>query len=59
MPSAPHLCYQELTVFFNQTRHLGVGFMVLIPGAYAARPVVKKSVRVICEEHPSCKRKNG
>jgi hypothetical protein len=42
MPPAPHLCYQELTVFFNQTRHLGIGFLVLIPGAYAARPVAKK-----------------
>lgn len=59
MVSAPHLCYQELTVFFNQTRHFCVGLMVLIPDAYAARPVAKESVRVICEEHPSCKRKNG
>ena len=58
MPPVPHLCYQELTVFFNQTRHLIVGFMVLIPVAYAAQPLAKKSVRVICEEHPSCKRKS-
>ena len=40
-PSAPHLCYQELSVFFNQTRHLGAGLMVLIPDAYAARSVAK------------------